>query len=61
MKKKDEPKTVAAKKLPANMKRNLSRKKLDRFIKKISIPSDKELVNKYFIDNPEKEGKYCIP
>ena len=61
MKKKEEPKTVAAKKLPANMKRNLSRKKLDRFIKKISIPSDKELVNKYFIENPEKEGKYCIP
>lgn len=60
-KKAKEPKTVAAKKLPSILKKNYTRKKLDRFIKKISIPADKELVQKYFVENPDKAERFYIP
>lgn len=60
-KKTKEPKTVLAKKLPLILKKNYSQKKFDKFLKRIYIPEDKKLVEKYFVQNPAKEDCLYIP
>lgn len=54
-------KTVPSKKLPKILKKNYTRKKLNALLKRIQISTDRELVEKQFVPNPKKEGKFYIP
>lgn len=54
-------KMIPAKKLPKILKKNYSRRKLNKLLKHIYVASHKEMVQNLFVPNPKKEGKFYIP
>lgn len=56
-----EEKTVPAKKLPGILKKSYTRKKLNKLLNHIYVPTHRAMVEELFVPNPKKEGKFYIP
>lgn len=54
-------KMIPAKKLPKIFKKNYSKKQLEKLFRHIYVSSHRELVEKLFVPNQKKEGKFYIP
>lgn len=56
-----EGKQIPAKKLPGILKKSYTRKKLNKLLKHIYVPTHRAMVEELFVPNPKKEGKFYIP